>query len=152
MRGTFYKPPIPARKVWHGGAVIADSQQFTDKQAAAITGPVRAAYDRIRSGGATADDLLRVASAVNIAFARAKRIGSSDFVQGVLMAAGEALKDCETRHASTGVYGLTGIGLHQVDAGMEAYETIVAASSVRDMQLAVDDVFRELRREQEPAT
>lgn len=122
--------------------IILSAQQFSEADATEIVNKVRAAYVCLRDGKADDMDFIRLACAINIAGVRAEEIDRQ--LIDVFDAAGAALTDCQARHERIGRYGLTGPGLLQVDAGLDAYEAIVRASSPRQMQLAEREVVRRM--------
>lgn len=128
---------------------IAASRPFEEADAEKIIIQVNVAHRRLLDGTAEADHFLRLGCAVNIAAVRAEEIDRS--LIDILDAAGAALNEGQALHERHGRYGLTGPGIAQLAAGIDAYAAILRASSPMQMEQAQAEVVRRLSMKQATA-
>ncbi len=104
----------------------------------------REAFARVADGTASKDDFDRVVVALNLARIRAGQIdqGLCDEV-GTAQA---ALERCKQRYLTTGKFGFDGPGLQAMLTGLDHHEAIMDASSPRQMELALQQMRRNLQR------
>jgi hypothetical protein len=143
-----FAPPQRHRipKTWHAGTAVLNSTVFTKEDADAIVDLVRIAHGRLLKGDAEQIHIIRIGCALNVAAVRAEAIGNSQPMLVSIDAAGKALTEADARLEVHGRYGLSGPGIAQLAAGIDAYEDIVRASTPKQMQDAEKEVVRRLTR------
>lgn len=111
--------------------------------------PVKAAQVRLMEGGGTKADATILGNRIDVAAIRldelTKELENHEEVRAALWAAGDAIKEAARIHETHGKYGLTGPGRHQLQAGIDAYEAILAVSSPRQMRDAEDALERAVK-------
>lgn len=108
--------------------------------------PVKAAQVRLMDGKAEKRDLVILGNRIDIAALRLddlrEQLENPEEVRAALDAAGAAVKEAARIKEQHGRYGLTGPGRHQLQAGLDAYEAILAVSSARQMHDAEEALAR----------
>ena len=104
----------------------------------------REAFARLAGGAADKDDFDRVVVALNLARIRAEQIDPS--LSEEIGIAQAALGRCKDRYLRTGTFGFDGPGLQAMHAGLDCHEAITNASGPRQMELAHQEMCRQLDR------
>jgi hypothetical protein len=140
------KPRKYAARPGGWAATLWSSMTHTQEAADALMVTTRVALTRMLEGTAEDKHFMRLGVDVNMAFIRANQIGATPEVVQTLTAAGEALKAAEGIFERHGKYGLTGPGRLDLMAGVDVFESILRASSPRQMHDAEQELSRHLTR------
>ena len=115
-------------------------KQLADEHMAAA----RLAFEKIKQGLARPSDVQPIdllSHCMGIACVRAAEIAGADATDNALLAqlvpANQALQRCIDRRRTMGMWGFDGLALTQIADGLEVFETILLASSPRQMDAAV---------------
>lgn len=89
------------------------------------------AFTRLKEGGATEDDFVRVGKTLNLAMARACEIDQQ--LAKLIEPSHDAMNRLRERYLSTSKWGFDGPGLQAVAEGLQYARTIMDASSPQQM-------------------
>ncbi|MEG0921316.1 MAG: hypothetical protein RSD57_13530 [Comamonas sp.] len=144
QRTTSQPRRIPKGTGQEGIARLNDCLPYDPGDTTADHIKTREAFARVADGTASKDDFDRVVVALNLARIRAGQIdqGLCDEV-GTAQA---ALERCKQRYLATGKFGFDGPGLQAMLTGLDHHEAIMDASSPRQMELALQQMRRNLQR------
>ena len=127
--------PLANPTAW--AATIARSREVEPGVVTTISLKLRTAFEALRNGTGDEEDFVALACALNVGLLRGEQI--SPLIEQTMLAAQEALHDCARIFEAHGRPGFTGPGLQAIDAALEAYEAITAASTPYQMQQALND-------------
>lgn len=113
-------------------------EPFTDPELVAIKLHTRIAFESIKSGRGTMQDVSDIASAVNTTMVRAEAI--DPLCLQTAAAAKDALLRCLRRFNATGKVGFDGPAIAEVEIGLELYEQILSLSTRVQMANALRQV------------
>ncbi len=119
---------------FHTLEVIRDHQEAPEKGVMRVMNLLRAAYQRLRDGAGSRDDLHLVGVMLNVGLVRGADIGAP--VAKAFEQAGTALQECEQLRERHGSYGFTGPGILLMNAAMDLYAELLAMSTPRQMDEA----------------
>lgn len=117
-------------------ALLNDCRPYREGEVAHDLLRIRAAFDRLKDGSADKQDFDRVAVAFNLAKIRAIEIDEA--LADELESAQDAMIRCKERFKKHGHFGFDGCGLQACEYALEAHETILEASSHKQMQNAME--------------
>lgn len=126
--------------------VMFNSTQYSEQEAVEHLEVVRCAWQRLRDGVGSNVDFNTVSVQLTVADVRAQAIENNAAARAVLDAGSTALAEAVDRHAKIGRYGFDASQLVRVDAALEVFQTILRASSPRQMQTAQELVKKEVQR------
>lgn len=118
--------------------VLALTQPFTPKELTALLLPIRSAFESLRTGKATSQDVSDIIAALNVTSLMSMPIHAN--VVEAAHAAVYAMGRCVERHQRTGVWGLDGPGLAEVEQGIALHEQLCENCTPRQMQDAMKRV------------
>jgi hypothetical protein len=133
------KPVNPA--AWLNA--ITNAQPTRPSEVLRIMVAIRTAYEKLKTGAGTEQDYDRLGAAVNVGMIRAEEI--DQFLVDIMMKAGEAMLSCERIRRKHGAFGFHGEDLLAVNAAVDAYESILSASSPLQMDAAARECERRIR-------
>lgn len=117
-------------------ALLYDCRPYREGEVAHDLVKIRVAFSRIKEGTADQEDFNRVAVAFNLAKIRAIEIDEA--LADELENAQDAMIRCKERFKKHGHFGFDGCGLQACEYALEAHETILEASSHKQMQNAME--------------
>lgn len=141
-RRPAHAQPIVNPTAW--AATIARSRETDPGVALDISLKLRDAFEQLRAGSGTDEHFDRLASAINAGLVRAECI--DPLLERTILDGRDALLTCDRIRGRHGQYGFTGPGLTAMDAALEAYDAIVGASTPAQMQGAIEEAIRRMRR------
>lgn len=121
-----------------------NSQPTAPAEVQRIMNLIRTAYERLKSGHGTERDFDHVGAAMNIGLIRAESIGQP--LVEAFKQAGAAMLECVTRYRTGGRFGFSGLGILAMNAAMDDYESVLAASSPNQMEQAAQEGAARIRR------
>ena len=101
----------------------------------------RAAFERLRDGQGGEEDFDRVSMMLNIGQVRAEDIGNGELLVQTMQKAQEAMVRMKGRYLRGLRFGFDAEGLASVPAALDAYETIMDASSPLQMKQAICEAY-----------
>lgn len=101
----------------------------------------RAAFDRLRDGQGDEEDFDRVSMMLNIGLVRSENIGGGELLVQTMQKAQEAMARMKARYLRGLRFGFDAGGLASVPAALDAYETIMDASSPAQMKQAICEAY-----------
>ena len=101
----------------------------------------RAAFERLRDGQGDEEDFDRVGMMLNIGLVRAEDIGNGELLVQTMQKAQEAMARMKGRYLRGLRFGFDAEGLASVPAALDAYETIMDASSPLQMKQAICEAY-----------
>lgn len=126
---------------WVG--VLAARQQTAEPVADDIMTKLHSAFKDLRAGS-TDDDLFdRLAAAINVGLLRAEQIAPA--CVDAMLAARDALIQCDEIRGRHGRYGFNGPGLASMVAGLDLYEEMVRKSTPQQMRMAMTASLKRMR-------
>ena len=135
-----YRPADPTSWAY----AIARNADMDQAHATKIVNLIRIAYQRMREGNGTDEDFDRLAAALNVSLMRAEKIGQP-VVDGI-NAGLHALMAADRRNGEHGKYGFSGEDILAMNAAVDLYEDLVRKSSPRQMQEALNEAAKRMRR------
>ena len=133
--------------------LLNDCRPYTPEEIAGDLIRIRACYDRLKDGTADQEDFNRVGVAINLAKLRAMEIDET--LADAIERAQDAMNRCKQRWDKHGRFGFDGQGLQDMDYAIEAHETIVEKSTLKQMELcmmALRDILNLQMRKAKPVT
>lgn len=126
-------------------ALLSDCRTYEEREIVHDLLRIRAAYDRLKDGGADQEDFNRVAVAINLAKVRAMEI--SEPMANEIEIAQDAMMACKTRYQKHGRFGFDGPSIQAMDYAVEAYEVILSESSPKQMENAMFSMRAALQKQ-----
>lgn len=123
--------------------VLNRLQEFTEEEQKLLTNPLRAAFERLRSGAGDANDWQELASATNIALIRSESV--DPLCVETCMRAQDALLRAKDRYQRMKVWGFDGQALQDIPPLLDLHEQFVTLSTPLQMQQAVRETYRRMR-------
>jgi hypothetical protein len=121
---------------------MAQYRPHTPERATEITNPVRIALQRLIDGAGSHDDLLTVAMAINVTWARCAEIGNGELGRGMCQGSGEALYAIQGRGAP---WQPDAVEAASLVAAVDLYAQVLQESSPKQMKRAFDRLARTLK-------
>ena len=131
---------MPLVNLTSWAATIARNRETDPGIALDISVKLRDAFSEICAGRGTDELYDRLASAINAGLIRAEQI--DPLIEQTMLAARDALIECDAIQHRHGRFGFSGPGLAAMDRALEAYDAIVAASTPGQMQTAMNECLR----------
>lgn len=122
---------------------IANSQPPSADEVAKVMNVLRIAYENLKAGHGTADDVHQLGWMLNVGFVRAQDIGQP--LAQAFDDAGKAMQECESLQERHGRYGFTGPGILLMNAAMDLYADVLGMSSPNQMEAAENKAEKWLR-------
>lgn len=101
----------------------------------------RAAFERLRGGNGSEEDFDRVSMMLNIGLVRSEGIGNGKLLVETMQRAQQAMVRMKDRYLRGLRFGFDADGLATVPAALDAYETIMDASSPLQMKQAIQEAY-----------
>jgi hypothetical protein len=120
--------------------VMERIQPFTPDELLKLELPIRMAFEAIKTGRGTLQDISDIGVAINSAMVRAESL--DPLCLQTAIAARDALLRCLHRHNATGKVGFDGPAIADVDLGIDLHEQLLRLST--PLQMA--DALREVQR------
>lgn len=115
-------------------------QPFTEAEQTKLALPLRMAFESIKTGKGTFDDLSDIGAAINTTIVRSESIGGACYDAAI--AARDALLRCLHRYRATGRVGFDGPAISDVEIALEVHEQLFALSTPLQMQQALIEVIK----------
>lgn len=124
--------------------VMSANQEFTPDEHAKLNLPVRLAFEKIKNGAGTDDDFHILAAAANVSLVCSEKI--DPLVEGVCLAARDALLRTNDRHTRTGRWGFDGPALAEVIEMIDVYSQLTSLLKPMQLQKAMNDTIARASR------
>lgn len=142
MRNRFYHPP--QRRGHSGLHAIDNSKPMRESEVQRIMVLIRLSYEKLKAGHGTDADFSRIAAVINVGLIRAESI-HPELVQD-FNSAGTAVLECSRIRQRHGKFGFTGPHILAMNTALDMYGQILAASSPNQMDEALQEAMRRIRR------
>jgi hypothetical protein len=123
--------------------VIAGHWEIDRNHSLRVEVKVRAAYQRMKDGNGDENDFDVLAFSLNLCMPRAEKIGAP--VVAAIKAGMDALMEADGLRERHGQYGFTGPGILAMNAAVGLYAEMLANSTPRQMQEAMQEADRRQR-------
>lgn len=124
-----------------GLRVLHNARPYEEGEMAEEHIKTRAAFERLRDGQGDEEDFDRVSMMLNIGLVRAEDIGNGELLVQTMQKAQDAMVRVKARYLRGLRFGFDADGLASVPAALDAYETIMDASSPKQMKLAIQEAY-----------
>lgn len=124
-----------------GLRVLHNARPYEDGEMVDEHVKTRAAYERLRDGLGDEEDFDRVSMMLNIGLVRAEGIGNGELLVQTMQKAQEAMVRMKARYLRGLRFGFDAEGLASVPSALDAYETIMDASSPLQMRQAIQEAY-----------
>lgn len=115
-------------------------QPFTPDELLKLELPIRMAFEAIKTGRGTLQDISDLGVAINATMVRAESI--DPLCLQTAIAARDALLRCLHRHTATGRVGFDGPAIAEVELGIDLHEQLLRLSTPLQMADALREVLR----------
>lgn len=122
---------------------IGRAAPFTEAEQANLNLPVRMAYDAMLKGLAVEGDFHTLAAAINIAMVCAESI--DPLVEQGCIQGRDAMQRVFDRNQRTGLWGLDGPAIQEVEQSVEIYEQLVSLLSGGQLKEAMSECMRRMQ-------
>lgn len=126
--------------------VINRLEPFTPAELIELELPIRLAFDSIKNGRGTLQDISDIGAAINTTMVRAESISPKCVLAAI--AARDALQRTLTRYHSTGRVGFDGPAIADVAVGIDLHEQMLRLSTPVQMADALREVMRRTAEQQ----
>lgn len=121
---------------------LMQSRPMTDREAWALIEPHRCALQRLLDHVGAFDDLLLVATAINVAWMRAQAIGNNAEAIATFQAAGAACHAIEAAAEASRQFDVTPTQREALCEAIHLYDCVLRHSSIAQWQQAEHDLYR----------
>ena len=146
---TKHRKASAAKRRWQADPssifrLMSRIQPFTNEELVKLETPVKLAFERVKVGTATRDDLHTLAAALNVALVRSEEI--DPLCEQTCVAAQEGMIRTIERHNATGRMGFDGMALQDIPPALDLYEQILGLSTPMQMQAAMRETLARMNR------
>lgn len=120
--------------------VMSRLQPFTPDELLKLELPIRMAFEAIKTGRGTLQDISEIDAAINATMVRAEKL--DPLCRQTAMVSRDALLRCLHRYNATGRVGFDGPAIAEVELGIDLYEQLLRLST----PLQIADALREVLR------